>query len=163
MHLLAIDGPAGAGKTTLAAKLEAGFTPTLSVQVIHLDDLYDGWANGLGQKLTDVLGLIVQSHKDQIDYQLPIFNWASMAFDSARSFSPVDVLIIEGVGACQKVVRDAGAATYWIDVDSHTGLERVLVRDGQQFKDQMISWQIYQNQHFASDQTRENCEFKLTS
>lgn len=163
MQLLAIDGPAGAGKTTLATKLEAGFAESLTVQVIHLDDLYDGWSNGLGQKLTDDLAYIVASHKNHSEYKLQFFNWASMKFDSTREFQPTDILIIEGVGACQKVVRDAGATTYWLDIDSHKGLERVLVRDGQQLRDQMLAWQIYQDKHFAADQTRVNCEFKLTS
>ena len=48
MTLLAIDGPAGAGKTTLAAQLEKEFSATGSVRVVHLDDLYSGWTTALG-------------------------------------------------------------------------------------------------------------------
>ena len=39
MTLYAIDGPAGAGKTTYAAKLEAELSLNASVKVIHMDDL----------------------------------------------------------------------------------------------------------------------------
>ena len=51
MTLIAIDGPAGAGKTTLAAKFFAEFSVDKSVLVIHLDDLYDGWDNALSSAM----------------------------------------------------------------------------------------------------------------
>ncbi|MGO1280054.1 MAG: AAA family ATPase, partial [Cellulosimicrobium funkei] len=38
-RLVVVDGPAGSGKTTLAAQLEAA----LPAQVLHMDDLYEGW------------------------------------------------------------------------------------------------------------------------
>jgi hypothetical protein len=67
------------------------------------------------------------------------------------------------VGAAQKVVREAGAITYWLDIDDETGLQRVLARDGAHIEMQMLQWQIQQSVHFAKDQTRENCEIKVTS
>jgi hypothetical protein len=39
----------------------------------------------------------------------------------------------------------------------------VLARDGAHIEKQMREWQIQQAIHFDIDQTRENCEFKLTS
>ena len=53
MTLLAIDGPAGAGKTTLAAQLDKEFAATGTVRVVHLDDLYSGWTTALGNDLTE--------------------------------------------------------------------------------------------------------------
>ena len=47
--LVSIDGPAGAGKTTLAKDLLDEFT---NADVIHMDDLYRGWALTLGPNLT---------------------------------------------------------------------------------------------------------------
>ena len=47
--LVCIDGPAGAGKTTLAEQLLA---IRANAVVIHMDDLYDGWINALDEKLT---------------------------------------------------------------------------------------------------------------
>ena len=41
MTLLAIDGPAGAGKTTFAAKLEAELSLKGTVKVIHMDDFQE--------------------------------------------------------------------------------------------------------------------------
>ena len=161
--LLAIDGPAGAGKTTLAAKLEVELSAHSTVRTIHMDDLYNGWDGALGQSLTDTLEEIASAHLSDQECTIKVFNWHLMKFDREEIIAPTDYLILEGVGAAQSVVRKAGATTYWLDIDTETGLKRVLARDGAQIEKQMRLWQIQQSIHFDLDQTRENCEFKLTS
>jgi thymidylate kinase len=161
--LLAIDGPAGAGKTTLAAKLEAEFSAHSTVRTIHMDDLYEGWDGALGSALTQTLEEITSAHLSGNECAIKIFNWQLMKFDREEVIAPTDYLILEGVGAAQAVVRKAGATTYWLDIDAETGLKRVLARDGAHIEKEMRQWQIQQSIHFDLDQTRENCEFKLTS
>ena len=163
MTLLAIDGPAGAGKTTLAAKLAAEYSVNSTVRTIHMDELYNGWNDALGKSLTDALQGIIAAYVSGVEHTIKIFNWRTMKFDREELIVPTDYLILEGVGAAQKVVRDAGAITYWLDIDAETGLKRVLARDGAHIEKEMRQWQIQQSVHFAKDQTRENCEFKLTS
>jgi uridine kinase len=158
MSLIAIDGRAGAGKTTLAASFFDDLSVDKTVEVIHMDDLYDGWENALGVRLTQTLESIVKSHQSKVAFEIDIFNWQSMSFDSKRVIHPVDILILEGVGAGQKVVRDAGATLYWLDIDAEVGIQRVLNRDGNQIASQMKQWQIAQEIHFLRDKTRENAE-----
>ena len=158
MSLIAIDGRAGAGKTTLAAKFFEELSVDKSVQVIHMDDLYNGWNNALDERLTKILELIVNAHHNIVAFEIEIFNWNSMSFDSKEEINPVDILILEGVGAGQKVVRDAGATLYWLDIDAEVGIQRVLNRDGNQIASQMKQWQIAQEIHFMRDKTRENAE-----
>jgi uridine kinase len=161
--LLAIDGPAGSGKTTLASKLEAEYKLTTTVQVIHMDDLYNGWEQALSEDLTTKLSEIVQAHKSGKDFYLAKFNWNTMDFGQAQLIPASEVLILEGVGAAQRIVRDAGAKTYWIETSAELGLARVLDRDGHHLRDLMLSWQSYQDAHFTMDKTAENCDVKLTS
>ena len=163
MTLLAIDGPAGAGKTTYAAKLEAELSANATVKVIHMDDLYNGWENPLNNALSEILDRVTTAHLAGREFVIKKFNWELMQFDREESISPTDYLIIEGVGAAQAIVREAGATTYWLDIDAETGLQRVLARDGSHIENEMRQWQIQQSIHFATDQTRENCEFKITS
>jgi len=163
VHLLAIDGPAGAGKTTLAAKLAAEFSAHSTVRTIHMDELYNGWDDALGQSLTDTLQTITSAYLAGSNCVIKIFDWHLMKFAREEVISPTDYLILEGVGAAQEIVRQSGATTYWLDIDEATGLKRVLARDGAHIEKEMIQWQIQQSIHFAKDQTRENCEFKLTS
>ena len=156
MSLIAIDGRAGAGKTTLAARFFDELSVDKRVDVIHMDDLYDGWENALDEGLTKTLESIVNAHQKKEGFEIDIFNWQSMSFDSKRQIDPVDILILEGVGAGQKVVRDAGATLYWLDIDADDGIARVLKRDGNQIASQMKQWQIAQEIHFLRDMTREN-------
>jgi hypothetical protein len=128
-----------------------------------MDDLYNGWNDGLGQSLTDTLQAITAAYLSGNQCTVKVFNWHLMNFDREEVIVPTDYLILEGVGAAQKVVRDAGAITYWLDIDAETGLQRVLARDGAHIEEEMRQWQIQQSIHFAKDQTRENCEIKLTS
>ena len=158
MSLIAIDGRAGAGKTTLAASFFEELSADKTIAVIHMDDLYDGWENALSERLTQTLESIVKSHQSKVAFEIDIFNWQSMSFDSKRVIHPVDILILEGVGAGQKVVRDAGATLYWLDIDAEVGIQRVLNRDGNQIASQMKQWQIAQEIHFLRDKTRENAE-----
>ena len=163
MTLIAIDGPAGAGKTTLAAKLHGEFSKEKTLHVIHMDDLYSGWDNALGPQLTAILGDIVNAFSAQVEFTVPIYNWVNKSFYSSRTYEPTEVLIIEGVGAAQKVVRDSGAVIYWLDVDPEVGLARVLKRDGYEIEIQMRQWQIDQARHFMSDETRTFADYLLTS
>jgi uridine kinase len=123
-----------------------------------MDDLYNGWENALGEGLTQTLESIVNAHKNGVSIEIDIFNWQSMSFDSKAMINPVDILILEGVGAGQKVVRDAGATLYWLDIDAEEGIQRVLNRDGNQIASKMKQWQIAQEIHFMRDKTRENAE-----
>ena len=163
MALYAIDGPAGAGKTTFAAKLEAELSVDGTVRVIHMDDLYNGWENALSNPLAEILDRISTAHIAGRDFVIKIFNWHTMAFDREERITSTDYLIIEGVGAAQQIVRETGAITYWLDIEPEIGLQRVLDRDGAHLEAQMRQWQVDQDKHFARDETRENCEFKLTS
>ena len=163
MALYAIDGPAGAGKTTFAAKLEAELSVNGSVRVIHMDDLYNGWDNALSNPLAEILDRISTAHIAGREFVIKIFNWHTMAYDREERITPTDYLIIEGVGAAQQIVRETGATTYWLDIEPEIGLQRVLDRDGAHIEAQMRQWQVDQDKHFARDETRENCEFKLTS
>jgi len=163
MTLYAIDGPAGAGKTTFAAQLEAELSVNGTVRVIHMDDLYNGWDNALNNALSEILDRISTAHLAGREFVIKIFNWHTMQFDREERITPTDSLIIEGVGAAQQIVRETGATTYWLDIELEIGLQRVLDRDGAHIEAQMRQWQIDQDKHFARDETRENCEFKLTS
>lgn len=162
-HIIAIDGRAGAGKTTLANELCLALSLHRKVTVIHLDEIYAGWELALTQTLTDSLSKILESLSSNKTLIVPTYDWALGQFDSTREISPCDLLIMEGVGSAQRVVRQFATATIWIDIDPSTGLERVLGRDGVAIKEQMKLWQVREEEHFLSDATRENADFILST
>ena len=65
--------------------------------------------------------------------------------------------------ACYLIVKVILIFMTELDIEPEIGLQRVLDRDGAQLEAPMRQWQVDQDKHFARDETRENCEFKLTS
>jgi uridine kinase len=161
--IIAIDGPAGAGKTTLARELALAFSPKISVQVIHMDDLYAGWENALTDDLSKVLRYLVDQHESSLPAKIQRYNWIRSAFEESEELPVSDLLILEGVGSADKDLQDRFAALIWMEIDPEVGLVRVVNRDGVQVQDQMQKWLRTQEQHFLQHSTREKADFILTT
>ena len=161
--VIAIDGPAGAGKTTLAHEIFLALSTKMSVNVVHMDDLYDGWDNALTDDLTKILCYLSAQHHSQLPTKLSRYNWANSSFDPAEEIAPVDLLILEGVGSGDKSLQDQFAALIWIDIDPEIGVQRVIERDGPGVRIQMQKWLGTQQQYFSQHSTREKADFILTT
>jgi uridine kinase len=162
-HLLAIDGPAGSGKSTLAKNLFLFFSTSREVNLLGLDEIYDGWDNALGAKLTLDLNNVTKAHLNKEPVSLQIYDWSNCTFDNVREIKPKELLIIEGVGSAQEIIRDHNAITIWMDIDPDRGVQRVLERDGHHLATQMRAWQELQRQHFSESGARENADFIITA
>jgi uridine kinase len=162
-HLIAIDGPAGAGKSTLAKDLYLYFSVARDVNLLGLDEIYDGWENALGEKLTSDLQAMASAHVKKETALIQIYDWALSRFSDVRTIEPKEILIIEGVGSAQEVIREHKAITIWMDIDPLVGIERVLNRDGHHIAQEMKAWQELQGQHFAQSGARDNADFIITT
>ena len=161
--IIAIDGPAGAGKTTLAHDISLALSQRFSVTEIHMDDLYDGWDNALTTHLTEALTHIVSAHKKSTEISISKYDWVSGAFNSAQLIGKSELLILEGVGSGQMAIRNSLAALIWIEIEDSKGLARVLQRDGDSIALQMQTWLATQSQHFAVEGTQNAADFILTT
>lgn len=161
--IIAIDGPAGAGKTTLAHDIALALAQHYSVTEIHMDDLYAGWDNALTSQLTDVLVQIVSTHKNSQPISISTYNWHEASFNPATELEKSELLILEGVGSGQVAIRDSLAALIWIDIEDLQGMARVLERDGKEIKGQMEKWLSTQEQHFRDEGTQNAADFVLTT
>ena len=92
--IIAIDGPAGAGKTTLAQELFLAFSTKVSVQVIHMDDLYDGWDNALSKDLSKILQYLVSQHEAKSPAKIQRYNWESSSFGQSEELPVCDLSLI---------------------------------------------------------------------
>jgi len=154
--LIAIDGPAGSGKTSLANQLASNLK---SAKTIHMDDLYNGWEDALTATLTQHLEewvLDPLTQHQSVKYQK--FDWTIGEYGPTVEVSDVELLILEGVGAAQARIRQQADLTIWIEVGAQIGLARVLKRDGAQILPYMLKWQERESAHFIKDQTKENCQ-----
>lgn len=154
--LIAIDGPAGSGKTSLANQLASNLK---SATTIHMDDLYNGWEDALTATLTRHLEewvLDPLTLHQSVKYQK--FDWNTGEYGPTVEVRNVELLILEGVGAAQAKIRQQADLTIWIEVGAQIGLARVLNRDGAQILPYMLKWQERESAHFIKDQTKENCQ-----
>lgn len=150
--LVCIDGPAGAGKTTLAASLVEAFP---GAHVVHLDDLYNGWDNALDDDLTERLVRCIRDpllRGEPIRYQR--YDWYEGRFDEHIDVGVSTLLILEGVGAAQREMRSHAALSVFIDIEPELGRARVIERDGALSVDHIDAWQREEQRHFEADDTR---------
>jgi len=161
--IIAIDGPAGAGKTTLAQSIALALSMQYSVHIFHLDDLYNGWDFALSDQLTSTLLQITEAHEAGVAYKIKKYDWAAGEFGDLEEINPSTLLILEGVGSGQRAIRDRLATLIWVDIRPEDGLMRVLNRDGEDIEVQMRKWLTVQFEHFAANSTQEESEFILTN
>jgi uridine kinase len=161
--IIAIDGPAGAGKTTLASTISLALSPRMSTTIIHMDELYPGWENALGDELTKTLIWLTSCHKAKKPLLYSSFNWATNEFHEAKTHPSTELLILEGVASAQIAIEESLATSIWLDLDPAIGFRRVIERDGESISHEMKKWLVTQEQHFAADRTKERCEFLLSN
>lgn len=152
--LICIDGPAGSGKTTLANSLSRYLD---NCPIVHMDEIYEGWEVALSQKTAnDLYQWIIEPLLDKQVIEFFKFDWALTKRNEKVVIETHPYLIIEGVGSSIKKVSEHACLKIWIEVEQNIGIQRVLNRDGQQIKAQMLTWQIQEMKYFNENKTKEN-------
>ena len=156
-EVLAIDGPAGSGKTTLSNQLAADLT---DVAVIHMDDLYQGWSDAFSARLAaSVITQIFVPISEKIEFTYEIYDWHSNKINKSKVIPKNKIYILEGVGAGQSQFRPYLSKIIWLNTSDEIGLARVLQRDGAEILSPMQEFQKAQKLHFASDLTENAADF----
>jgi uridine kinase len=161
--IIAIDGPAGAGKTTLAALIQRALAKEFTIHLVHMDDLYAGWDCALDANFTETLMKIVSSHKSAEGISFAKFNWKENIFEEKVQHESKKLLILEGVGSGQRAIREDLTSLIWIDITPLDGLTRVIARDGSEIEIHMQKWLTSQSEHFRENSTQEESDFILTT
>ena len=159
--VLAIDGQAGSGKSTLAGEIALAFAGTYEIEVIHLDELYNGWDNALSEELFLRIAQLIAAQRAGKATDLAIYDWSAAAFSGSREVKAVQFLIIEGVGSSSHLLHANLTTSIWLDIEQSVGLARVLERDGDEISGEMVKWQKMESEYFARDLTRERADFIL--
>lgn len=147
-RLLCIDGPAGSGKTTLAAAL-AELVPAT---VVHLDDLYDGW-HGLPRLREQLDPLLLPLARGQAgSYRR--YDWAAGRYAATVRVPPAPVLVVEGVGSGLASYSPLRTLLVWVDADRETRLARWRARDGAAAEPFIAAWTTAEERLFAAEGTR---------
>jgi uridine kinase len=158
-RLVCVDGPSGSGKSTLAAAVVQAFhdRPGVRVEALRMEDVYDGWA-GLDAGMSTVADSVVGPLSLGRPGRYRRFDWHAAAFAEERVVPPCDVLVVEGVGAWSRAVRDAVTCLVWVDTPSDVRLERGVARDGDALRERLLAWRAQEDAMFAREGTRSQAD-----
>lgn len=157
-RLVCIDGPAGSGKTTLAAGLAAALGD--GVAVMHMDDLYEGWTMaGAAQRLAaGVLEPLAEGRAAAYRH----YDWDAAAFLPDLVPVPVvDVLIVEGCGSAPRQFDPWTTLRIWVEAPRELRLARGIERDGAHLTHEWIRWQQLEAGVFEAEDTRARADLRV--
>jgi uridine kinase len=147
-RLICLDGPAGAGKTTLAAQVgEAG-----RALVVHMDDLYPGW-NGLFDVDRRVLELLAPLAEGSTGYYRR-WDWTDGEYRETHHVDPAPLLVLEGVGSGNRAWSDLVTTLVWVEASPDVCLARGLERDGEDQRGLWENWKRDEARLFTEQGTR---------
>lgn len=154
-RLVCVDGPAGSGKTTLAAEL-ARLAP--EARVVHLDDLYEGWSGlpRVPDQLAALLGPLGGDHPAR--YRR--YDWHAARLGEWVEVLPGPLLVLEGVGAGTAPV-ELVTVLVWVSAPDDLRLRRGLARDGADQRGHWERWMRDEARHFACWRTEDHADLHL--
>jgi uridine kinase len=152
-RLVSIDGPAGAGKTTLSEEV-ATLAP--DAVVVHMDDLYAGW-NGLPEVSRQLAGLL-RPLAERLPGSYRRYDWEAEAWAETVTVEPTDLLVLEGVGSGCRMQDDLIGVLVWVEAPYDQRMRRGIERDGEAFAPHWQAWAEAENRLFAQHRTRQRAD-----
>lgn len=151
-RVVCIDGPAGSGKTTLAGALSEVLD---GAPVVHMDDLYEGWGQALGDPLASrVEAWLLVPWRAGLAGMHPRYDWALGRYAEWVTVPAAPVVILEGCGSGSGRVRERSSLVVWVEAPAELRLQRGVERDGDALAPQWRAWQAHEQAHFTADGTR---------
>lgn len=134
--IIAIDGPCGSGKTTLAEAL----SQELDCPVIHMDQFFLRPEQRTPERLAEPGGNVDRERfltevliplKEGKDFAYSPFSCRTMSLAAPVAVKASPVTIVEGSYACHPELRDAYDLRLFLAVDPAEQLRRLVMRDGE--------------------------------
>lgn len=173
VRLVAVDGHAGSGKSTFAARLaeELGAAPGMGASglggapgcapVLPLDDVAShdalfAWVDRLRNQVLDPLAAGRTARYE-------VYDWERRQFGPEIAEIPAaPVVLLEGVGAGRRELRPFLACLLWMDMPQRQAAEHGLRRDGPRLAEFWEGWTRAERTHFADDPSSPHANFLVS-
>ncbi|MFF8847248.1 uridine kinase [Streptomyces sp. NPDC015127] len=155
VRLVAVDGHAGSGKSTFAARLAAAFGGA-EVPVLHLDDLatHEEFFAWTGRMLDEVIAPLSRGRTALFHP----YDWNLRRFLEPRPLPAAPVVLVEGVGAGRRALRPHLARLLWMDRAAEDSWSRGRQRDGAGLRAFWDGWTAAETRHFSADPSRPHAD-----
>lgn len=157
VRLITVDGPSGAGKSTFADLVFARTRAAgVEARLVRTDDFATWerpvqWWPRLRSGVLEPLSRGVPGRYRRVEWP------EGVPVDGAVVEVAVpDVLLLEGVSSGRRSIADRIGVSVWVEgADPAARLERAVARDGESSRAELVRWQEFERDWFASDRTRE--------
>jgi uridine kinase len=155
--VVAVDGPSGAGKTSLAEQVRAGVE---RAAVVHLDDFYPGW-QGLEAAVPRLVAWVLQPVSVGRPARWRRYDWAKRRYAEWHEVPPCDVLVVDGVGSGARACAPYLDVLLWVETSESERYRRAMARDGVGYRPYWRRWAAAEQVHHAREVTRERADVRL--
>ena len=162
VRMVAVDGPAGSGKTTFADRLAGALRAAgANAAVVHTDDLLEGWTDMVSfwPRLREwVLEPLARGEPARFRR----YDWVRRRFEDEWQDLPVpDVLVLEGVTSARAEAAPLLTVAVFVLAGSELRLARGLARDGEALREEWLRWMAGEQRHFAQDGTADRADVRV--
>jgi len=151
-RLVGIDGPAGAGKTTLANRLAA----VADAPIVATDD-FTSWSDFAGwwpRFETEVVTPLLAGR----DARYRVRDWMGDEYGDGlngwKTTRCAPIVILEGVTSTRAAIADRLTYRIWVEAPVDLRRERSIARDGEQYRDVFAQWWAQEDAFFPADGAR---------
>jgi uridine kinase len=139
--LVGIGGHGGAGKSTLAAAIP-------DAQVVPTDAFWDGEGFAIERIRHEVIDPLLGGHEARYER----WDWAERRPGGVARVAPAGLVVVEGVCALHRMLRDAYDVRLWVDAPAELRLARGVARDGEAARHTWLEiWMPREDRYVATD------------